>query len=313
MAAPESTTPARKASVMDVAAALLAQARDIGKSSLAVVGTSKNAGKSVVVAALADGLAREATPFGLASLGRDGESVDALEGTPKPRFWLSPGATFATAAVLVPRSPAVEIVAVTAERCALGPIVVARSRVPGYVEIAGPPSAAALRRIVTALRALCGFVLIDGAVDRVAALRGGEDAIVVAVGAATAPTSSRAADDCAALVAKLRLPQCDDARDSVALEGALTAAEAATFARAGERRQIIVTDPTQVAFGGRTFLELAQRLNLRCREPLHPIACSVASLGPERAFEPRTFAHDIALRTRLPVYDVYANLRTEAA
>ncbi|MBC5801472.1 MAG: hypothetical protein GIX03_00350, partial [Candidatus Eremiobacteraeota bacterium] len=65
---------------MNVAAALLAQAREIGMASLAVVGTSKNAGKSVVIAALADALGRESTPFGLASPGRDGESVDALEG-----------------------------------------------------------------------------------------------------------------------------------------------------------------------------------------------------------------------------------------
>ncbi|MBC5800693.1 MAG: hypothetical protein GIW94_12100 [Candidatus Eremiobacteraeota bacterium] len=298
---------------MNVAAALLAQAREIGMASLAVVGTSKNAGKSVVIAALADALGRESTPFGLASLGRDGESVDALEGTPKPRFWLRPGATFATAAVLVPRSPAAEIVAVTSERCALGTIVIARSRAPGCVEIAGPPSAAALRRVVTALRAQCGFVLIDGAVDRIAALRGGEDAIVVAVGAATASTAARAADECAALVAKLRVPPHDATHEAVAIDGALTAGEAAALVRAGERRQIIVTDPTQIAFGGRVFLELARQLDLRCRESLHPIACSVAPLWAERAFEPRSFARDVAQRTRLPVYDMYANLKTDAA
>ncbi len=298
---------------MNVAAALLAQAREIGMSSLAVVGTSKNAGKSVVVAALAEELAREGTPFGLASLGRDGESIDALEGTPKPRFWLRVGATFATAAVLVPRSPAAEIVAVTRERCALGPIVIAASRAPGYVEIAGPPGAAALRRIVAALRKRCRFVLIDGAVDRIAALRGGQDAIVVAVGAATASTPARAADECAALVGKLRVPSSDAAHDAVAIDGALTATEAAAFVRAGERRQIVVNDPTQIAFSGRTFLELAKRLDLRCREPLHPIACSVAPQGPERAFEPCTFSREVAQRTQLPVYDVYANLRTDAA
>lgn len=291
---------------MDVAAALLAQARAIGKSSLAVVGTSKNAGKTVVVAAVADALAREATEFGLVSLGRDGESVDALEGTPKPRFWLRRGATFATAAMLLPRSPACEIIAMTGERCALGPVVIARARAAGYVEIAGPPSAAALRRIVTTLRAHSAFVLVDGAVDRSAALRGGEDAIVVAVGAATAATIARASDEAAALVAKLRVPRFDPSRPMLGFDGALTASGAAAFARTGERRQIVVRDPTQLAFGGRAFLELAARLDLRCREPLHPIACSIASLGPQRAFEPRAFAQAVSERTRLPVYDVYA-------
>ncbi len=301
---------ARRRAVLDVAAALLAQVRAIGKSSLVVVGTSKNAGKSVVIAAMADALAREGTAFGLVSLGRDGEGIDALEGTPKPRFWLRAGTLFATAAALVPRSPACEIVATTDERCALGPIVVARTRAAGHVEIAGPPSAAALRRIVGLLRALCASVLIDGAVDRIAALRGGEDAIVVAVGAATAATIKRAGDEATALAAKLSVRRCDESKELLPIAGALTAATAASLVRTNEGRQIVVPDATHIGFGGRTFLELAARLDLRCRQPLHPIACSIASLGPARAFEPRTFAGEIAARTRLPVYDVYASSRT---
>ena len=63
---------ARKSCGVDVAAALLARARALRAPSLAVVGTSKNAGKSVVVAALADALQREGAPYGICSLGRDG-------------------------------------------------------------------------------------------------------------------------------------------------------------------------------------------------------------------------------------------------
>jgi hypothetical protein len=298
---------------MDVGAALLARARAAGKSSLAVVGTSKNAGKSVVVAAVIDALARAAVPYGLCSIGRDGESADALDGASKPRFFLRAGATFATAVALVPRSPAVEIIALTRERSALGNIALARMRAPGFVEVAGPPSAAALRRIVHLLGAAAPFVVIDGAVDRVAALRGGEDAIVVAVGAATATTLGRAVDEVAALAARLRLPAFDARADALAISGALTANEAAEFARAGERRQIVVDDPTQVAFGGRAFLALAAKLDLRCRRPLHPVACSVAPIGFERGFEPVTFAAAVARATGLPTYDAYAGTVAEVA
>ena len=63
---------------------------------------------------------------------------------------------------------------------------------------------------------------------------------------------------------------------------------------------------THVAFGGREFLATAQRLDLRARIALHPIACTVAPQGPERAFEPRFFAQLVAQRTGLPTYDVYA-------
>ena len=234
--------------------------------------------------------------------------------------------------MLVPRSPACEIIATTEERCALGPIVLARMRAEGYVEIAGPPTAAALRRIADALGAMSAFVLIDGAVDRIAALRGGQDAIVVAVGAAGAPTIAHAADDAAALVARLQLPAVDRGvaasfgsratveptmadvpGETVDVPGALTAAMAAAFVRANERRPIIVRDATHVAFGGREFLATAQRLDLRARIALHPIACTVAPQGPERAFEPRAFARLVAQRAGLPTYDVYAASAAEAA
>jgi hypothetical protein len=284
----------------------LARSRALGARSLAVVGTSKNAGKSVVVAALADALWRAGEPFGLCSIGRDGEAADALDAAPKPRFFLRPGAMVATATSLVPRFPALEITAVTDERSALGSIVLARVRAPGFVEIAGPPSAGALRRIAVALAADGRFTLIDGAVDRIAALRDGDDAIVVAVGAAGAPTLAHAVDDVAALVARLRLPAVDADRPSVRVAGALTAAAAAGFVRDGERRQVVVSDPTRVAFGGRAFAEVATRLDLRCDRTLRPIACTVAPLGAERAFEPRAFARAVVERTGLPVYDVYA-------
>ncbi len=123
--------------------------------------------------------------FGLCSIGRDGEPVDALEGFAKPRISLRAGTLFATARALLPRHPAVEIVEALEERSAVGPLVVARVRGAGSFEIAGPPSAAALRRVVARLRAAgAPFVVIDGAVDRIAALRDGEEGVVVATGAA---------------------------------------------------------------------------------------------------------------------------------
>lgn len=291
---------------MDVACDLLARARGIGAASLAVVGTSKNAGKSVVVAALADALAREDVPFGWCSIGRDGEAVDALVAIAKPRFFVRAGAIVATATTLVPRSPALEILDITHERCALGPIALVRVHAPTFLEIAGPPSASALRAIVARLLALAPFAIVDGAVDRVAALRDGDDAIVVAVGAASAATLAAAVDDAAALVARLSLPVAGDARDAIVVAGALTARAAAEHARVHGRRPLVVADPTRVAFGGRILLELLERLDLRCARGLRPIACTVAPIGPERAFAPEAFARAVAAKTGLPTYDVYA-------
>ena len=249
----------------------------------------------------------------MCSIGRDGEAADALDASPKPRFFLRAGTAVATAAALVPRTPAFEIAGRTGETSALGPIVLVRVRQPGYIEVAGPPSATAVRRVAATLGAGGRLVLIDGAVDRLAALRGADDAIVVAVGAASAPTPERAADAAAGLVARLRLRPADPGRECVEVAGALTASAAAAFAAASERRQVVVQDATHVAFGGRAFLELNRRLDLRCRHVLRPVACTVAPRSLERSFDPQDFASLIAQRTGLPVYDVYAGTVTEAS
>jgi len=291
---------------------LLERAKATGARSIAVVGTSKNAGKTVVTAALADALSRSGEPFGICSIGRDGEALDAILGTPKPRYFLRPGTLVATAAALLPKSPAIEIVAVAGTTSALGRIAVARVRVPALIEIVGPPGAAGLQRIVLRMQADGRFVLIDGALDRIAPVGYGvPKAIVVAVGAAGGATPDHALDDVEALVRKLRLPARDSNGDAVRIDGALTAGAAADLARARERRQIVVSNPTQIAFGGRTFLRIASVLDLRCERQLRVVACSVAPLAAERAFEPRSFARNVAARTGLPVYDVYAATITE--
>lgn len=242
----------------------------------------------------------------MCSIGRDGEANDAIDGAGKPRLFLRSGVLLATAATLVPRTPALEILASTGERSALGEIVLGRVRGCGRFEIAGPPSAAALRRIALALGADGRVVLVDGAVDRTAALRDGGDAIVVAVGAATASAMSRAVDEIAALTQRLRLPLFDPAREAVRVAGALTPSMAAAFVRVGERRQIVVADPTHVALRGRAFLELSARLDLRCEKTFNVIACTVAPIALERTFEPRAFARAVARRTGLATYDAYA-------
>jgi hypothetical protein len=164
--------------------------------------------------------------------------------------------------------------------------------------------------VVSALRSAAGFVLVDGAVDRLAALRGGEDAVVVAVGAAGAPTLPLAVDDAAALVARLRLPLADAPAPALRIAGALTAGDAWELVRRGESRAVVVPDATHVTFGGATFATLAARLDLRVERRLRPIACTVAPLARERSFEPRAFARAVAERTGLPTFDVFAATAT---
>ncbi|HLX25367.1 MAG TPA: hypothetical protein VKR05_00125, partial [Candidatus Cybelea sp.] len=134
-------------------------------------------------------------------------------------------------------------------------------------------------------------------------------AIIVACGAAAAKTMAEAVNEIAALVARLHVPKYDPAEPAIYLEGALTAASAAGFIAARERRQIVVTDPTQIALTGNAGSRALAQLRIRCRRPLRVIAATIASLAEERSFEPRAFARAVADATGLPTFDVYASAR----
>lgn len=286
---------------------LFSLARAAGCNSIAVVGTAKNVGKTVVVGAICNALHAQGTRYGLTSIGRDGEAIDAADAVAKPRLLLHPGAMIATARSVLPASPAMQILDLSALATAAGTIVYAGVCEPAFYEIAGPPTASGIRATVRRLYELdAQFVVLDGAVDRTAALAGERHAVVVATGASNVGTPAEAIADVQALVSRLQIPVFDPAQPALHIEGALTSSRVAQLLAAGDERQIVVRDPTQVAVRGKVLANLSERLRLRCRRPLRVIAVTVASIGRDRYFEPRSFMQAVAAATRLPVFDAYA-------
>ncbi len=293
---------------MNVGAELLDLATRDGARGIAVVGTGKNVGKTVTTRALLGAL--RGTCVGLTSIGRDGEAVDIGDALAKPRLRLEPGTIVATARAVLPVSPASELLETSDLMTAAGPLIYARVRAPAYYELLGAPTASGVRASLAQVRALgAEITLLDGAIDRVAALAGGDDAIVVATGAAAAATVEEAVEDVRALVARLRVPRFDERTPALLLEGALTATLVAELLARGETRQIVVRDPTRIVLAGKTFDGAARRLLLRCEYPLRVVAVTVASIGRDRYFEPASFARAVAQATGLPTFDVYAGAR----
>ena len=274
--------------------------------SLFVVGTGKNVGKTVALRAVYRACVQAGLACALTSIGRDGEAFDIADSIAKPRLWLERDSVVATARDVLPRSPASELLALTSHRTAAGPLVYARVRSGAYYELTGPPIASAVRTVVRDLLEFVPRVVVDGAIDRLAALAGGDDAIVVACGAAAAPTPGEAVDAVRALVMRLRTPQFNGVGETRPIEGALTPAIAAALIREREPRAIVVRDPTQIALAGKAALHAFESLTIRCERPLNVIAVTVASAGRERAFEPREFGRCVARATGLPTFDVYA-------
>jgi uncharacterized NAD-dependent epimerase/dehydratase family protein len=85
---------------------LLKMVRGSGARSAFVVGTGKNVGKTVTMRAMYEAAYGAGLCVGLASVGRDGEAVDAGDAQPKPRLFLRPGTVVATAREILPASPA---------------------------------------------------------------------------------------------------------------------------------------------------------------------------------------------------------------
>lgn len=294
---------------MRVGKALYELARDTGARSIFVVGTGKNVGKTVAMRAIYESAADAGIIVGLSSIGRDGEAVDAGDAAPKPRLFLRPGTIIATARDVLPPAPASEILATSDLPTAAGRLLFARVHAHAFYELVGPPTASGVREIVDRLLEFAGVTIVDGAIDRVAALAGGDDAIVVSCGASAAATAAEAVDGIAALVARLRVPAFDPAQPFVRVDGALTPAKSAALIAARETRQIVVRDPTQIALTGRAAAHALGALTVRCERPLRVVAATVASIGRDRAFEPRAFAHAVADATKLPTFDVYAGVR----
>lgn len=156
---------------MQVSLSLTDVVQRSGVSSLAIVGTAKNVGKTVTMNYLAAELSARGLTVGLISSGRDGETVDSFTGEPKPSVVPPEGAWVATAeGTLTNVAGSLEIVDVLEKPGLLGRLVLGRVVEPSPMELVGPGSAKELGAIVGCLLQLgSDLVLVDGALDRIAA------------------------------------------------------------------------------------------------------------------------------------------------
>lgn len=275
-----------------------------------VVGTAKNVGKTTTLAALRAVAERRGVPYAVTSIGRDGESFDAVDGLPKPRVHLPAGTLVALPETLVAPGAPLEVL----ERGvpgALGTTLIARVRAPATCEVGGPPQAAAMRALITRLAELtAGPVFVDGAIDRVAALAGGDDAVIVATGAASGAAIPEVAAEAADLVARLTVPGRDPARerDLVRVAGALDARAAQTLRRDAAGATVVVDDPTRIVVRGAAFAALRAAVDLRCERPLRVVACTTSPARGDAPLAAQALADAVAGATGLPVFDVVAGV-----
>jgi hypothetical protein len=159
--------------------------------SLAIIGLSKNAGKTTclnhIISAWQE--SGQTRPLALTSVGRDGELEDILSGNPKPRIYVPMGTLIASAEGALQRSDALlEILELSDIRTAMGEVIVCRALSDGYVELAGPSvtdEVATIGNLMRQHEPECLFI-IDGALSRRSQAGSGvSEAVILCVSADT--------------------------------------------------------------------------------------------------------------------------------
>ncbi|MEW6244961.1 MAG: hypothetical protein AB1497_12055 [Bacillota bacterium] len=174
---------------------------------IAVIGTAKNTGKTTTMSAMMNAAREMGVPYGVTSMGYDGEELDSITLLPKPRLYFREGAYVATARECLDASEAgfsnVEILPLDS---ALGPICVATVSKPGLVIVAGPARSRHMRLTAAALaRRGSRLVLVDGALGRVSPASV-VDFVVLAQGASRSRDVAQLARECSAIERLLALP-----------------------------------------------------------------------------------------------------------
>ena len=137
-------------------------------NSISIIGMSKNAGKTTALNKILAECRERDIKIGLTSIGRDGEDIDIVTGTGKPKIYVAKDTLIATAADLLKKSDITkEIVRTTDINTPMGEVVIVRARSDGYVQIGGSSIGSQIVGLINDFRELgADKVLVDGAISR---------------------------------------------------------------------------------------------------------------------------------------------------
>lgn len=158
-----------------------------GVQTVAVMGMSKNTGKTVCLNHLLIQAQQDKVAVGLTSIGRDGEERDEVFAIPKPPVHVTPGCLVATARdTLVRAKVRTKQIGATGIHSPMGEILLVKALEAGAMEVAGPSRSLDQHQVIALLQQ-CGaeLVLLDGALGHTQhASPAIADGVILATGAA---------------------------------------------------------------------------------------------------------------------------------
>ena len=180
---------------------------------VSIIGTSKNAGKTVTLNEIISQAQEKGIRLGLISTGRDGERKDVLTETEKPPIYVGRGTILTTVENAIKGDHAgIEIFRVTDYTTPMGRVILGRATEDGYVEISGPHSSATIKQMCIEMQGLgAELILIDGSLDRRAsAAPYVSDGTVLATGAALARNINGVVEKTMHLINTYSVPVVED-------------------------------------------------------------------------------------------------------
>ncbi|QDZ27217.1 hypothetical protein [Noviherbaspirillum sp. UKPF54] len=172
---------------MTKSSALWNRIRDCGMTTVAVMGMTKNTGKTVCLNHLLAQARAHNTAVGITSIGRDGEERDQVFSILKPPVLVAQGCLVATARDTLLRAKVRwKQIGGTGIDSPMGEILVVRALDAGEMEIAGASRSHDQHRVIALLKQCgAGLVILDGALGRSHhASPAIADGVVLATGAA---------------------------------------------------------------------------------------------------------------------------------
>lgn len=135
--------------------------------SISFVGMDKNAGKTETLNYVLSRLRSFNKSIAVTSIGIDGETIDQVTSTSKPKVFVYPNTLFVTSEKLYEQRQIVsQIENISHYASTLGRLVTARTLSFGNVMLSGPTSTAWLKELINELSQKCDICLIDGALSR---------------------------------------------------------------------------------------------------------------------------------------------------
>lgn len=180
--------------------------------SVSIIGMNKNVGKTTTLNYILKE-ARDKVSLGLTSIGRDGEEIDVVTSTEKPKIYIEKNSMVATAkACLLNSDFTREIVETTDINTPMGEIVIARALSDGYVDLGGPSVNNYMSQIRDKLlKYNCDLVIIDGALNRKTfASPAITEATVLSTGAALNRSMNEVVKETIHSIELLSLPKVED-------------------------------------------------------------------------------------------------------